>query len=319
MRPGRWCTCGKKGVKNERGVQGTPLHELFHRVQYHYDKGPEEKWSYEGSACTMQDKVYGGPDSLDALVDSSYVRRSNHYLNSPNRVDYDDYGGSIAGLRSASYYAGLFWTYFMQTCGTVDEEPELGMDALRIYWEQTLLYDNVVAFDYAVRVAPGCPDLHSMEDLFHEFSVANYVKLLGNVSERYQYADEHGPEGTAYDDVHVEATQTIGPASPMTRSDEWVAAWGANYYVGRPSTACEWMQVELDGDPGQYLLYTILAVDGGNAYYYDWPRFRRRGEDLTRTFYSDGLDEVVAVGCGSRSPRAAAPWTDWLRTPLPSR
>ena len=279
---------------NLRGVQGTPLHELFHRVQYSYDKGPEEKWSYEGSACTMQDKVYGGPDSLDSEVDSSYVRRANRYLNSPNRVDYDDYGGSIAGLRRASYYAGLFWTYFMQTCGTVDEEPELGMDALRIYWEETLDHDNVDAMDHAIQTAPGCPDLHSMEDLFHEFIVANYVKRLGNVSERYQYADEHGPEGTPYDDVRVEAARWIRPASPMDRYDEEVAAWGANYYAGLP--ACDWIQVELDGAAGDYLLYAILAVDAhGDAQYYDQPRFRRRGNDLTRTLYNDGLSSVVAI------------------------
>ena len=85
-----------------RTIQSTPIHELFHRVQYRYDKGPEEKWTYEGSATAVQDKIFGGAGSLDALRDSSYVQRANRYLGSPNRVDYDDYGGAVAGLRSAS-------------------------------------------------------------------------------------------------------------------------------------------------------------------------------------------------------------------------
>ena len=104
------------------------------------------------------------------------------------------------------------------SCGAASGEPAKGIDALRLYWEQTLEHDNVAAMDHAVRAAPGCPDLRSMEDLFHDFVVTNYVKNMGNVSERYRYADEQGPEGTRYDDVHLEAHEAIAPGRPLPRT-----------------------------------------------------------------------------------------------------
>jgi len=225
------------------------------------------------------------------------VDRANRYLNSPNRVDHDNYGTTIAGLRTASYYAGLFWTYTMQRCGMVAAEPELGMDALVLYWEQTLLYDNVDAMDHTIQSSPGCPELASMEDLFHDFVVTNYVRSFGGVGADYRYTDEQGPLATPLDDVFVEhGVEGILPGIPLSHNNEQVAAWGANYYVGRPTPTCSWIQVELDGDPGDYLLYTLVTVDGsGNAVGYDQARMRRRGEDLTRTVYNDNLDQVVAI------------------------
>lgn len=291
------CIRSRYNPADQSDLQSTPLHELFHRVQYTYDRAAEETWSFEGSATTMQDKIYGGANSLDDDPGSKYVERANMYLNSPNRVNHDNYGATIDGLRTASYYAGLFWTYYMQRCGSVAAEPELGMDALLLYWEQTLLHDNVDAMDHAIQASPGCPELDSMEDLFHDFVVTNYTKQLGGVGDDYRYTDEQGPQGTLYDDVFVEhGVEGISPGVPLTHSNEQIAAWGANYYVGRPTPACTWVQVELDGDPGDYLLYTILTVDGaGNAYGYDQARLRRRGENLTRTFYNNNLDQVVAI------------------------
>ncbi len=282
---------------NWREIQSTPIHELFHRVQYAYDKGPEEKWCYEGSATAMQDKVFGGADSLDTFPGSSYLLRVNRYLANPNRVDYEDYGGRIAGLRSASYYAGLFWTYYMQTCGSVEAEPAVGMDAMRIFWEQTLAYDGIEAMDHAVQQAPGCPDLNSMEDLFHEFIVANYVKLMGNAGKRYQYVDEQGPHGTRYDDVHLEAKQAIRPGAALDVVGAQVAPWGANYYVAEPDgTSCRRIEVELDGAPGQRLLYSILVSDAANnAFYHDAPLFRHRGQDLVRTLANEGWSRVAVI------------------------
>lgn len=284
-----------------RAIQSTPVHELFHRVQYRYDKGPEEKWSFEGSATAVQDKFFGGAGSLDAMPTSSYVQRANRYLRNPNRTSYEDYGGAVAGLRSASYYACLFWTYYMETCGTVAVEPARGIDALRLYWEQTLEYDNVEAMDRAVQAAPGCPDLQGMEDLFHEFVVTNYVKNMGNVGERHRYADEEGPAGTRYDDVYLEADEAIAPSRPMQCQGEEVADWGANYYVARPDAAsCRWVQVDVKGAESDRLLTTIVAVDAGNnAHFYDSPDYRQRGPEMSRAFPNEGWDRVAVIVAGS--------------------
>jgi hypothetical protein len=285
-------------ARDLRTIQSTPVHELFHRVQYQYNKGPEEKWSFEGSATAVQDKFFSG---LDAFPSSSYVQRANRYLRNPNRVDYDDYGGAVAGLRSASYYACLFWTYYMEACGSVRAEPARGIDALRLYWEQTLQYNNIAAMDQAVRAAPGCPDLHSMEDLFHDFIVTNYVKNMGNVSERYRYADEQGPEGTRYDDVHLEAHEAISPARPLERRGEDVAAWGVNYYVALPDAAsCSWIQVNVQGVVGSRLLTNIVTTDAANnAHFYDSPAFRQRGQAVSQVIHNEGWKRVaVIVGAG---------------------
>lgn len=284
-----------------RAIQSTPVHELFHRVQYRYDKGPEEKWSFEGSATAVQDKFFGGAGSLDAMPNSSYVQRANRYLRNPNRISYEDYGGAVAGLRSASYYACLFWTYYMETCGTVAGEPALGIDALRLYWEQTLEYDNIEAMDHAVQAAPGCPDLKGMEDLFHEFVVANYVKNMGNVGERHRYADEEGPAGTRYDDVYLEADEAVAPDQPLQRQGEEVADWGANYYVARPDvSSCRWVQVDVKGAESDRLLTTIVAVDAGNnAHLYDSPDYRQRGPEMSRAFPNEGWNRVAVIVAGA--------------------
>lgn len=261
--------------------KGSPHHELFHKVQHAYP-GDEADWVDEGTAKFIEDNVF---NDTDADIASAYVGRVNTYLGNPN-----------SSLLDMSYNAALFWKYLTEQFGTTSDpyfgaEPQYGIDFLVDFWDEALTHDGVDALNAAL------PAGVSFEDAFDNFLIANYLKRK-NASPTYTYVDDPGP-AYMYHEVDVEyGVENL----PLSHNNENVEDWGALYYVGDPPAGCPFIQVSLDGDPGDQAFYAVFATRGDDAYYHDHPGFRTYANDFTKTLYNDNYDRIVAVVGGHNDP-----------------
>jgi len=260
---------------------GTPHHELFHKVQHSYP-GDEADWVDEGTCRFIEDMVFLDGD---ADIASRFVGAVGNLLGTPNQSILD-----------ASYDAAIFWKYLTEQYGDTSDpyfgaEPQYGIDFLVDFWDEALTHDGVDAVNAAL------PGGVNFADAFANFLIANYLKRY-NVSDVYRYADDPGP-AYAYANVDVEYGVE---ALPLTHNNENVSEWGALYYVGDPPADCPFIQVSLDGDPGDQAFYAVFATRGNDAFYYDHLGFRTFANDFTKILYNDNYDRIVAVAGGHSDP-----------------
>ena len=231
-------------------------HELFHHVQYGYITFG--KWSVwggapvEGTARLMQDKIYNDLDGNAGCI--TYGGEANGYLGDPNRT-----------LWNISYTSALFWNYLTEQLGTNNTDPNIGADFIRRFWQNA--QTNNASPDTVGTIRQSIHDFDaakSLEQAFHDFSIANYTKDL-NVSAlpnstRYRYRDENDATGQRYNAV---AERWTGPIPPTKgpRADS-VVAWGARYYEATPSADCQIMGFRSTGD---LAAYSLVASTGANA------------------------------------------------------
>ena len=232
-------------------------HELFHHVQYSYITFA--KWSVwggvpvEGTARMMQDKIYNDLDANAGCI--TYGGEANNYLGNPNQT-----------MWNISYTSALFWNYLTEQLGTTSAEPNIGVDFIRRFWQNAQANnaspDTVGTIRQSIsQVAPG----RTLEDLFHDFTIANYAKNLNasalpNAS-RYRYKDENDTTGQTYNVVAKTWTGSIPPTKGPQADN--VVAWGAKYYEATPSPDCTILGFKSTGDTAAYGL--IASTGGGTA------------------------------------------------------
>ncbi len=269
-------------VRNDDLLQtkATPLHELFHRVQYKYDKSDEDSWAVEGQAKFMEDQVF---TDLDDASGTQYQLRSNSYLGSPN---WD--------VTTASYNASLFWKYFTEQYGSATDEPELGVDAIRHYWEagESPGVANTSSVDNALD-ALGYPAV-TFDDVYRDWIVANYTKDLATVpDDKYAYVDD---DGNPYSSVDKALNTSIGAGDYMTMTSEMIDRWGAQYYRVTPEPSCTSINFNFDLNSGSPA-YNVLAIKSDELV----GHWSSTSSDWSKTIFNDGYDEVVAVVGGNGS------------------
>jgi Mg-chelatase subunit ChlD len=231
-------------------------HELFHHVQYAYITF--NKWAQwggvpvEGTARLMQDKLYNDLDGNAGCI--TYGGEANGYLGNTNQTVWN-----------ISYTAALFWNYLTEQLGTNNTEPNIGVDFIRNFWinaqANNASPDTVGTIRQTItQMAPG----RTLEQMFHDFSIANYTKDL-NVgalanSTRYRYRDENDATGQRYNAVTMRWTGAIPPTKgPQADS---VVAWGARYYEATPAPDCTIIGFRSTGDTAAY---GLVASTGAGA------------------------------------------------------
>ncbi|KPL26750.1 MAG: hypothetical protein AMS23_00340 [Bacteroides sp. SM1_62] len=226
------------GGQTEACIRLVANHEQFHHVQYAYFNngstscglcgGTWGTWTCEGTARLMQDKLWDDLDQDGGCI--TYIDEIAIYLGNPNTT-----------LTSASYRASLFWNYLTEQLGTVTGEPQIGVDVIETFWDNTdpdspdsfqVLRDTVA--DYTSR---------SLEDVFHDFTITNYTKELDvsgiTNSDRYFYIDETAAGGGSTYDQVARTTASFSSALSATTS---VNQWAARYYevdVDETDQMCE--------------------------------------------------------------------------------
>ncbi len=240
----------------QQRIVETTLHELFHHVQFAYiefnDWPSWGKWTIEGTAAMMEDKVFAASDN-DA--GNSYVGRVNSLLNNPNVT-----------LTDRAYTAALFWTYLTEQLGLGVMEPGRGVDVVRRFWENTD-GNSPDSVKYLKETIKNFDSTASFESMFRDFSIANYTHDLDTSllpdPDRYRYVDESAAGGgTAYNAV----SRTTVPSFNTTYSSD-VNRWGAKYFqIDIPSEKrCEAIGFWGRAEAGKNLSWALVAISGGRV------------------------------------------------------
>jgi hypothetical protein len=262
--------------------EATPLHELFHRVQYRYGNySSHGNWAVEGQAKFMEDQTFA---DLDNATGTQYLSRSNGYLGNPN---WD--------VTTASYNASLFWKYFTERFGTATDEPERGVDAIRYFWEAG--EDGFISTN---AVEEALDDLGhgsvTFSSLFRDWIVANYTKKLTTVpSTKYGYIDDDGASPD-YNDPLLTVNTSPGPGSYTTSDNQSVERWGAKYFRINPTTSCQVVNMQFERDSGTPV-YHILVVDNNELV----DHWTSTSSDFSKTLVNDAYDEIVGIVGGNGS------------------
>ena len=269
-------------------------HENFHHVQYSYINngstscggcsGTWGQWTCEGSARMMQDALW---DDLDANTGCiTFLAEINQYLANPNN-----------SLTNAEYKAALWWQYARYQLGTTTGEPQRGVDFIETFWRNTdpsspnslqVLRDTIA--DYTTR---------PLEDVFQDFTIANYTKDL-NVATvpnaaRYVYVDEtaagqNNPGAVAYNQV----ARTTDAFTTTLKSSS-VNAWAARYFEVdiTPGQRCDIVGFRGESQTaGRELGWTFIGITAGNQVR---ELHKGRGTSFYKAFINDPVDPFVRI------------------------
>lgn len=192
-------------------VHSLCAHELFHLVQYEIMDWGVSGVSrlaalpvLEGTAVAMED-AFPLTDNMQASP-TGFYRMSAFYLDDLFDEYFWDYEANGRG-RLGGYHQGLFWKYLMEQFGTVRDEPNLGVDFVKDYWEDTAEINGVVTnlrkmFEKRDRHSTAAVDFGVLlEEVFQDFAIANWVRRYRDPGAssysievedpaRFYYADE---------------------------------------------------------------------------------------------------------------------------------
>ena len=246
-------------------------HELFHHVQYGYIDdgsiggcgGTWSKWTCEGTARMMQDKVYADLDADTGTTQASYIGEITNYMVNPNR-----------SLVDLSYKAVLFWNYLTERLGTVSTEPQRGVDVIEQYWSNAHDLRNAPDPLQALRNTIKDFDLSlTLEEVFLDFAITNYTKDLDVTAlpdaVKYRYIDDDTTpyatlSATAGNDTNGRPTYrtgTVSPTSSIGPINDSVFSFAAKYAVATVDGQCQIVGFTSSGDS---LGYGLVTVKGGN-------------------------------------------------------
>lgn len=216
-------------------------HELFHQVQSSYTSS-YEPWVSEGTARWAEDAVF------DAV--NSYAGHAKGYLNNPQQR-----------LQDKSYEAVLFWKYFAEHFGRGQREPERGVDAITMLWNNMVVHEPEEAVDATLAMlGHGHLDLY---DVFSDcFGPANYLlHRSGTIPTTYTYT-----EAANYKPVKVlnEHATNVEPHVPWAFPDSTVQGYGLDYYSLDGLSDIETVMVQVvAGAPMTTQMVTLYTPSSG--------------------------------------------------------
>jgi len=279
----RWIDLAPTIFNNPLSREAVTLHEMLHQVQWTYGL----EWGLfvaEGTARMMQDKLYNDLDQSGGTEMAAYLPEANYFLDM----------GTDNTLTNIAYDACLFWTYFTEQYGTVTTAPQVGVDAIRVLYEN---YgsgsDDIQRVNAALKtLSPGT----TFQDVFMNFIVANYAKdLTGtNVPAKYQYLDDNQPPG-AYHRPHLSLDQHMSPGDIFSATEP-MSPWSAKYYEARPGTDVPIISVDFHQPAASStnLVYDLLVIKNDDLVL-DACEFNYVGKDFLRSIANKDYDRVVVV------------------------
>ncbi|MFN8446503.1 MAG: VWA domain-containing protein [Caldilineaceae bacterium] len=266
-------------------AQKVPGHELFHRVQFSYDTNfAANWWMTEGTARAMEDLAFDNidnwPTSLTA-VSSSFNKQVNEYLNNTN-VDITS--------QPQRYNSALWWKYFTEQYGTINTEPQRGVDAMLKLWQAAATQDDIAAVNTALgNLGAGV----NFDAAFRRFAAANWIKDLTNQpSTAYNYIDEDQVGNpAAYGPIFPTNGGTINSATTATFSNQSLSRYGARYYAITPSsTDCPLVSATFHTDSGP-AFYHVISQKGNAVDHFS----SSTATDWTQAFFNDGVTKIMAI------------------------
>ena len=205
-------------------------HELFHHVEFGYvDEaggsgcGPWPSAACEGQARMMQDQIYS---DIDTAASSCISAQGSFdlYLSDTNDSVWEK-----------GYEASLFWKYLAEQHGNITQEPNVGSDFIRKWWENAV--DDYDSPDIVQLTRETIQDFGGagVDTSFHNFAIANVLHRydLSNLSAsqraRWSYIDSGQGFGQAeYDQVDISGNQSVSPGHSSSFIG-FVSDYGALY------------------------------------------------------------------------------------------
>ncbi len=254
------------------------IHELWHAVY-----GGSGQWILEGLATAIPDHI--SPDADEHR--RRFWDNAKGFLSKPSR-----------GLTKSSYNAGLWWKYFMERFGKVEDEPDRGIDAIKTF------IDNDVPkapLETLRKVIPVLSDNQAtFESAFRDFTVANYVKDLpgSSVPEKYRYPDEKQPPGPYdHDDnpntpaVKLDLDLPMSMASDEASGIKNLPSWASAYYRVRPDSGVSSIQFVFQQSSSSPVIYTTLLIRDGEII----EEKQTNEPHFVRNVVNQSYDEVVVI------------------------
>lgn len=238
--------------------KGTPHHELFHRVQFEYDAG-ETDWMSEGTAKMMEDQVF---TDTDTDPNSAFLNEVSNYLNNPDLAKVDNNGNVIGGgLLQASYKAALFWKYLSEQYGnSPTTEPGYRSNALVELYQAAQTADNTGAVESALGDL-GSGNL-TFGDVFNDFIAANFLKDYPGQIKHHYLDDNATPYATV---TPVSGTVLLSSLSSISRTNQSLFAWGADYHQATIADSCQTVQVWGRHVDGAQMYWHVAVIDDSDA------------------------------------------------------
>jgi hypothetical protein len=303
--------CGPKWVKKVVG------HEIFHVFQDGYTRG-EAEWIMEGTARAMEDDLFTDidewPDSLCATCDNmSFNKQVDSYLKDANV----DITFNFNSASAPNYSSALFWKYFSEQYATPTSTTLPGLvpevNPFLMVWQKAPLYQDIDLVNHALidLTPPGQPVL-TFNDLFRRFTLANWVKNLGDpplpkpsLSPTYRYLDDAPcvpcPSAScnpttcspcpAYGNVQATDLGTVSSGGAVTNAPLTVEKSGAVYYTVKPGTGCPVITATFQRAPAEKAFYHALSQTPTALK----ERYEGSAEKWVRSFLTPSSDTVVAI------------------------
>ncbi len=274
--------------RNEPSLRLVLDHEHFHHTQYAYinfnDWPSWGQWTVEGTARLMQDKLW---DDLDA--NGGFITFWSEVQDYMNNAD--------TRLPDLSYKSALFWQYLCEHIGSVQQEPQQGVDVIRRFWEETdgQSPDSIAALKRTIStLAPG----RTLDGLFHDFGITNYTKDLDlsdiQNPDRFRYRDD---DDVPYASVSLDRDQNILP--PIGPVNHNVQDYANRYYVVHPVESVFGKVVGFRSE-GDRAAYAVFAVRDDKVL----SLHKGVGTEFSRVYYvsdAEPIDDIVAVVTGLES------------------
>ncbi|GIW05697.1 MAG: hypothetical protein KatS3mg060_0502 [Dehalococcoidia bacterium] len=276
---------------------GTPQHELFHEVQRAYVPPiPGENWVFEGTAALAEDHVHPVFDDDPA---SSYLHHIEIFLDNPDMQYVDDFGVLQSGLTGHWYGAALFWKYFSERYGTSPTtEPGFRFNAIKAYYEARRYAPVMAAIEAAVF---SFGSLVSFEEIFRDFTIANYTKDLTYTAKYAYWDDNTTPYPPAYRRVHV-----VSPTGAIVSyPSESLGPWSARYYEMVAGPGCLYLQVEATPTNGSDPFFHLISRKDTSVLDVQ----TLLGVAANRTYYANAGGHVTSVGIAAGSEATPVSYT----------
>lgn len=303
---------------SEACVRAVIGHELFHHIEYGSvgfdNRSAWGKDSLEGTARVMQDRIYSDLDTTsNAGCAGDYLNEVNNYLATPGTT-----------LWGRSYTTALFWSYLMEQLGQDTAEPTAGADFMVKFWANAgAAGDNRDLLATIRKTIHDFDSTKSLEQIFHDFTIANYTKLMdvGALPDgaKYRYRDEQQTGATAYASVPVTNEGSIPPnVGPKKAS---VARWASTYVQADIGDCTGVAGFVADGDKAGFAMVsqngnTVTRIDKSVTNHFARAVLVRSRKDknkrVTRlgaviTGLNDAIDTNYKFACGSYTLEVKSP------------
>jgi hypothetical protein len=260
--------------------QTTPVHELFHRVQYAYgyvSGTPNMKWAVEATASWSQ--KYRAPHVGD------WMQRMNAGLLDP-----------ATALISRAYDACHFWVYLGQRGGS---EWATIRDVWNTYSGNGKNMMNAVQSVIHSRIGSQ----YSTDAVMGWWAFTNFYKDVSNASAFFDYAEDDLTQvcnGNIFGPLTSVAatTQTMNGFSNTTYNHS-VGAYGARYYVLNLGSATRKVSVQFNAAASNFGLAVIEIKNNQMVTYQRTPAGGYSSYTYNRSLASGELDKIVVVVIGN--------------------